>query len=437
MHNETLEWGLLYALATGNQADQTHIASLCEDDFTSGSTRAIYRRMAGLFDRGETIDLVSATANNEQLLLDLMNNSRLDFVVAAQLSTTIREIKKATMRRNMCKLGAEIINMARDVSNEPDALVDQVAIELDKLRTESTNSDESIRAVLADTYAAIMDKKQSGGGMKIRIADFDRYIGGLFPGELTVLGARPAVGKSALALHISEAIALQGKTVQFFSREMSREQLGIRMFAKETGIDAAKLRTGIVSDSEWQELAVGMKRMQGLPVFINTDATTMQQIRAACMERKRLDGLGLVVIDYMQLISSTSKGAGNRVQEVSEISRQIKLLTLEFNIPVIALSQLSRAGDKEGRRPTLSDLRESGAIEQDADNVLFLHAPEEKDLKWPLDTVYRDLAKRSHKLLELIVAKQRQGPTASLEIDFDPGRMRFSSIRHDAKDETA
>ena len=222
-----------------------------------------------------------------------------------------------------------------------------------------------------------------------------------------------------------------------FSLEMSREQLGMRMLAKTSGMDAYRLRTGKIDSDDWAQLIQSIKTMQELPIYINTDVRTPQEIKAACLERKRMDGLGLVVVDYLQLVRA-GRRIENRTQEVGEVSRAIKLLTLELGVPVIALSQLSRQSNQRtggSKRPQLSDLRESGALEQDADNVIFLHEPTEDELEesWAVKAAKRDMDKMGSRYIELIVDKQRQGPVGTIPVAFDPARMRFSSISQAVK----
>lgn len=259
------------------------------------------------------------------------------------------------------------------------------------------------------------------------ITDLDRYTGGLHKGEVTIIAARPSIGKTALAVQIALQVAKKEKVVQVFSREMSQVQLGTRLIANQGKVDGQRMRTGHIRDEDWIEIVKAEAALSNLPLYINDEASTMPDIRAVCAEKKH-KGLDLVIIDYMQLIEP-HKRSDTREREVAEISRAIKKLTLEFEIPIIALSQLNRS--TANKRPTLDTLRESGAIEQDADNVILLHKPDEKDVPDEDLQLYRTLKSAGRDYVEVIIGKQRNGPTGMFTMSYNPRHMEFIGIRRD------
>jgi replicative DNA helicase len=393
--------------------DKAHLVNyIAEDDFTNKHRREVVRAMQSMYADTKHLDVatlgdrISEQAHNA--VISAMNTA----VGNYKLDEHIKILKDYTTRRNIAHLSKSMIEQAADKDADPTGLCHDIINRLKEIMPGETR-DESMRSVLMETHTHI--SALASGKVKpttIGIPDFDNVTGGIFDGELTIIGARPSVGKSAFAQHIATQFAQQGKTVEFFSREMSRIQYGARMLAAGSGIKGSKLRAGRLEPDEFVKVTKAMGKIAGLPIYINTTARTMAEVMAVCHERKQNNGLGLVVVDYMQLLHS--KGA-SREQEVSAISRGLKDLTLEFNIPVIALSQLNR--DVQNKTPTLSNLRESGAIEQDADNVLLLHNEGEKT--------------HDGQHLRLIIAKQRQGNTGYVDIMFRPESMQFSGLCRD------
>ena len=244
--------------------------------------------------------------------------------------------------------------------------------------------------------------------------DLDKATNGLHKQELTIIAARPGVGKTALALNIAERLASKKVYTYFVSLEMSKEQLGNRLIASKTNIDSHKLRSGWINDNDWGEIGKTAGKLSELKMIIDTESKTIQEIEIRATELKENKNIGLIVIDYLQLLKSKNK-FNIREQEVAEISRNLKLLSRDLNIPVIALCQLNRASETR-RRPVLADLRESGSLEQDADNVMFIYeTEEEKEKQTPV------------KETEIIIAKQRNGATGTIRLNFNKRTMTFKN----------
>jgi replicative DNA helicase len=247
-------------------------------------------------------------------------------------------------------------------------------------------------------------------GVPTDFTDFDRLTAGLQPSDLIIIAGRPSMGKTALALNIAyNAATKTRKGVAIFSLEMSKMQLGIRLLGFDAGIDATKLRTGFLRDRDWERLLDSANRLSELPVFIDDNlAISVLDMKAKCRRLKKKHELALVIVDYLQLIQGR-RSAESRQLEISEISRSLKALAKELNVPVVALSQLNRkVEDRPNKRPQLADLRESGAIEQDADVIVFIYR----------DEVYNPHSEENRNTAEIIVAKQRNGPTGSLKLTF-------------------
>ena len=261
-----------------------------------------------------------------------------------------------------------------------------------------------IRSAIMDSIEILNELSKSKGsmpGIPTGFSDLDYYITGLNKSDLILLAARPGIGKTSVALNIASNASKSGKNVAVFNLEMSRTQLVQRMLSSEGMIDLKKIKTADLTDDEWDRLASASKTLSAAPIYIDDTANiTVAEIKARC---RRLPNLGLVIIDYLQLISGTRKD-GNRVLEVSEISRALKIMAKELNVPILCLSQLSRASDQRKERPRLSDLRDSGAIEQDADIVLFLY----KDEDYNPDTADKNVC-------ECIIAKNRNGQTNTVK----------------------
>ena len=298
---------------------------------------------------------------------------------------------------------------------------------LNVAKTRKTSEFRKVQDVLAKAQQDLQHLAENHGrvtGLTTGLPDLDKLTEGLHPTQLIIIAARPAVGKTAFALNVATAAAKSTKkNIAIFSLEMPAEQLILRMISSVVGLDNAKLKTGNMENEDWRRFDEAISQLSNTNIFFHdAGGVTSSEIKAKC---RRLatqgEGLGLVIIDYLQLIDSSAKYAGNRQQEISEISRNLKTLALELEVPVIALSQLSRSVEKrEDKKPVLSDLRESGAIEQDADIVAALHAP---DVQLPEGTETTPI--------QLIILKHRNGPTGTIDLVFKKRTSTFTSLQKD------
>lgn len=334
-------------------------------------------------------------------------------------------VREKAQLRGIITTAQELIDKARDGEYDAGELAEQGIRTLgDMITTGAANNSRCISDVAADAYAYI--EQVAGGNIKqmhTGIQTLDALTGGIHPGELTIMGGRPGTGKSALAMHFADKLARNGHRVLFISREMSHQQYGLRALSRSSGVSSGVMRSGKLSDGQWAAVAEGVAELMGsrVPIYINTTAARPSEIAQAAREMRHRTGLDLIIVDYLQLLRPDGKH-GNREQEVAAMSRALKALTAD-GYAVMALSQLSRgARDKDGterkdKAPQLSDLRESGAIEQDADNVLLL---------WEPSLQPAPVAGVRHVMLK--VAKQRQGETGTIKLAFRPSRMMYTAI---------
>jgi len=405
------------------------IEILRPDSFYRDAHRFIYETILDLFDKGEPIDLVTVTET-------LRKNNKLDGVggsvyvadlinsvpTAANVEYYARIVEeKATLRR-LIEAGTEIVKDSFGEPDDVDRILDHAEkiifdIALKRVREGFHKIDTVLKNVL-DKIDKLYGKKQSITGIPTGFADLDNITAGFQNAELIIIAARPSVGKTALALNMAQNVAIRFKIpVAIFSLEMSKDQLAQRMLCSEAEINALRLKTASLPDAGWKKLTRALSKLSEAPIFIDDSATiTSTEIRAKCRRLKIEKGLGLVIIDYMQLMSGSNRGRiENRVQEISEIARSLKTLARELDIPVIALSQLSRAVEQRTDRiPRLSDLRESGEIEQTADVVAFIHR----------DDYYNPQSDRGN-IADIIIAKQRNGPIGTIELVFRKEVAKF------------
>ena len=375
-----------------------------------------------------------------------------------------RSIKDLATRRNLIRIGEDMVNIAFDAPIEmpPGSQIEDAERRLFELAEKGqTNtgfgsfSDALTEAI--EMAAAAYQRDGQLSGISTGIIDLDRSMGGFQPSDLIILAGRPGMGKSALATNIAFNMAkahraaqgddgrtktTNGAVVGFFSLEMSSEQLATRILAEQSGVSSSKIRRGAISEDEFQKLAIASQDMQSAPLYLDqTGGISIAQLVSRARRLKRQYGLDCLMIDYLQLVTGSSKRSGeNRVQEITEITTSLKALAKELSVPVLALSQLSRQVEaREDKRPMLSDLRESGSIEQDADVVLFVFREKyyvqakkpaegtEEFMKW------QDDMERVHGKAEVIIAKQRHGPTGTVELRFDEEVTRFSSIADESR----
>jgi replicative DNA helicase len=398
-------------------------------DFYSGGNGVIYEAILDLYNRRVPPDFVTVVdelTRRERLqdvggipyLTDLINT----VPTAVHIEYYGRIVERTATLRRLIDAGASIINIGYDDSIEVEEALDRserAIFGVSQLRT--VRDFVGIGEVL-ETYFDKLDTIQQHRGDVVGVptgyADMDKLTGGFQKSDLIILAARPSVGKSALQLGITHNAAVKhGKTVGIFSLEMSAEQLVQRLLSMETGVDSHRLRMGLIDDSEWDQISRAFGRLAEANVYIDdTPGISIMEVRSKARRLYAERGLDLVIIDYLQLLSG--RRTENRVQEISEISRSLKGLARELNVPVLALSQLSRAVEsRTDHRPMLSDLRESGSIEQDADIVMFIYREEVYD---------KETEKKG--LAEVIVAKHRNGPTGTVNLRFFERTARFADL---------
>ncbi|MBF6588960.1 MAG: replicative DNA helicase [Ktedonobacterales bacterium] len=412
------------------------------DDFYRNTNRDIYHAIVDLHNAGEPSDLIT-------LADELRRRGKLDEVggvsyvssLANQVPTSRHAVyyariveHKATLRSLIHGAG-QIAGIAYNEPDSDEALVqaEHIVAGITERHTGTRQSSRSVGDALsayADRLEALQERNTHGAGLvgiPSGYGELDRTTSGWRGGNLILLAARPAVGKSGMALCLALTAAKEGHGVAFYSLEMSEDELIERLVAMESGIDLMALRTGHLDDDDWHQAMDAMARLSGLPLYIeDTPGLSVADIRRR-VKRQRLEhAVDLVVVDYLQIMAGVTSGGGditsgrpeNRVQEVSAISRGLKNLAREMNVPLIALSQLSRAVENRAdKRPQLSDLRESGSLEQDADVVLFIHREE----------VYNPDTERKH-IADLILAKHRNGPTGQVQLYFDGPRTRYLAL---------
>ena len=393
LHSDEAEVNVIASILV-IQDNSKYINSLETQDFYSKTNKAIFSLMKELNDKDETVDLITVKELgvtkkfNGIKLLETMTDMTDKLVYAGNIDKYIKILKNLSVKRKIFNTAKKVCEEISEVDPNKDEIEvkNEVVQKFLNIKTNKKNSNAEMKEVMIETLKDIDDKYQKRDDYSLRTGylDLDKIIEGLHEQELTLLGARPGVGKTAFSLQMAEHIAKKGVYVYFVSLEMSRKQLGNRIIAREAEIDFAKINevAGNVAD---------------IKMCIDSESTTIQDIEDKANELKQEKNLGLMVIDYLQLLKSRNKFT-NREQEVADISRRLKLLSKELDIPVVALCQLNRETEKR-RRPLLADLRESGSLEQDADNVIFLYVDDEEKVKNRVIDV------------EVIVAKQRNGPT--------------------------
>ena len=429
-HNHEAERTVLGAVLVDNQAFNSAAEVLKREDFYRDSHRRIFDAMAALAERSQPIDLVT-------LKDELVRESALEAVGgAAYLGALLdgvpritsvehwsRIIKEKAVLRNLIHAGNRIVQSCYEGEDEAAVLLDQAEKSIFDIAERRIRAGFiSMREIVKQSFRTIDQLSQSKDvvtGLATGFVDIDEMTSGLQKGELVIVAARPAMGKTSFCLNIAQHVAMRvGQTVGLFSLEMSKEQLALRFLCADARVDAHRLRTGKLNEKDWARLAKAYNDLAQSRIFIDDSATVSPlEMRAKCRRLKAEHGLGLVIVDYLQLVTSAGRSE-NRQQELSAISRSMKGLAKELGVPVIALSQLSRAPEaRTDRRPQLSDLRDSGAIEQDADIVMFIYREEEYK---PSD--------ENRGLAEIIIGKQRNGPTGSRKLAFIKEFTRFENL---------
>ncbi len=430
-HNLEAEKSILGSIILENRALNMAQEILREDDFYRESHRKIYRVMETLTERSAVIDLV--TLKNELQTsgdLDTVGGpayiaSLLDGVPkSANVEHYARIVKEKAILRNLIDAGNRIINQCYEGAGAAEDVLDDAQRQIFSIAEGNLRTGfipvRDVAAPTLDYIDRLHDKKELITGIPTGFERFDELTSGLQNGDMIVLAARPSMGKTALALNVAQHVATKAsKTVGVFSLEMSKEQLFLRMLCAQARVDAHRLRVGRLGKEEWTRLTLAFGELTEARIFIDdTPGLSIFEMRAKARRLKAERGLDLLIVDYLQLMRGRSRYE-NRTQEISDISRSLKGLAKELGVPVMALSQLSRAPEQRGgdHRPQLSDLRESGAIEQDADVVVFIFREE----------VYKP-TEENRGLAQIIIGKQRNGPTGSLELAFIKEHTRFENL---------
>lgn len=428
------EKSLLGALMLSNDALPEILTVLRPRDFYEQRHRDIFQAMLDLYDRHQPVDLLTLTSElkTKKKLKEIGGAPYLtelsNFVPAASHARAYADIiEKASIRRRLIKAGTEIANRAYEDDVVADTLVGEAERQLFEVSDKIVKSDYvPMEELLADAFDRIEELHKNKGalrGLKTGFRDLDKKTAGFQKGDLIIVGARPAMGKTTFAQNLAYNIAsINKKGVLFFSMEMAANEIIDRMISDVSGVDNWKMRTGNLSDEEFSKIGDALGEMDEIPIYIDdTSSMTIVELRNKARRAMHDHDIGIVIVDYLQLIQGSDRYKGNRVQEVTEISRGLKILARELEIPVIALAQLSRSvTGRDDPRPVLSDLRESGSIEQDADLVMFLHRP---DYYKQNDDNYEE----TH-ITELLVAKHRHGAVGKIELYFHPELLRFMSL---------
>ncbi len=406
------------------------------DDFYQPRHAVVYQALVQLYDQNNPIDLVQL----QQALTDrqaLDDVGGIDYLVelaesvpaatsAPYYAKIVRD--KATLRR-LIEAAGDILQRAYTSADEAADQVDSAEREIFRLAEGHASAEAgALGELLQETFAQLEAREgQHITGIETGFFELDEITTGLQKGEMVIVAARPSMGKTAFALNIAEHVAATNKQpVVVFSLEMSRQQLAQRLLCSRSGVDAQRVRRNMLSGDEYERLAMTVGELAEAPLFIDdTPGLSLLQLRARARRLAARHDIKLVVVDYLQLMSSP--GAESRQQEVSELSRGIKALARELNVPVICLSQLNRAAEsREGHRPRMSDLRESGSIEQDADVVMMLHREEyyHSDPNWAAENPDKV------GVAEVIMAKQRNGPTGTIKLQFNGKSTRFNNLAH-------
>lgn len=403
-----------------------------EKDFYDKRHSAIFAGMMRLYEKHRPVDLLTLTDElKKKDHLDMVGGSAYlteltNYVPTAAHATAYAEmVRQKAIRRRLIRASADISELGYNEDTAVQELLEKAEAEIFSVSDQSLKQDlVSLENILSDSFERMEQLHANKGelrGIRTGYRDLDNKTAGLQRSDLIILAARPAMGKTTLVTNLAYNVATIAKLpVLFFSLEMSKEQLVDRMVADASGVDAWNIRTGNLSDNDFSKLSDAMGEMAEAPILIDdTAGLSVLELRTKARRAAHEQQLGLIIIDYLQLMQSPGRRDGNRVQEVSEISRGLKLVARELNVPVIALSQLSRSVEqREDKRPQLSDLRESGSIEQDADIVMFIHRP----------GYYEPENEELAHITELLIAKHRNGPVGKIDLYFHPERLRFMSM---------
>ena len=433
-HSLDAEVSVLGAALLSKNAAAEVIELVAPDDFYRSSHRTIFEGVRELFSRGEPIDSVTVIdwlgrhghldeIGGAAAIHDLLSQ----VPTAANATHYARIVREKSMLRKLIEVGTEIVQIGYDGSDDSTVAVDRAeGLVYEVGQSGSSREYSQLKDLLNESFERIeqlAENRSEVTGLATGFNDLDRLTAGLQPQNLVIIAARPAMGKSSLSMGLAHYVTSELlKPAIVFSLEMSKQEIVMRLLSSEARIDSSKIRTGRLADNDWRKLGDALGKLSNAPLFIDdTPSITLMEIRSKARRLKQRHGLELVIVDYLQLMSS-HKRVDNRQQEVAEFSRGLKMLAKELDVPVIALSQLSRQPEtRTDKRPQLSDLRESGSLEQDADIVGFIYRDEVYDEESP-----------DRGIAELIIAKHRNGPTGTVKLAFLNHLTKFANLAHGA-----
>lgn len=431
-HSTEAEQSVIGAMIMDGEAIMTASEIICGDDFYSRQYGVVFDAMTELSDEGKPVDLVTLQDRlrekdvpPEVSSLEFIGNLVTAVPTSANIKYYANIVAEKSTLRKLIRLNEEIANTCYVGKESLDAILEDTEKRVfDLVQRRNTGEFVPIRQIVMNAMDQIERASKNDGnvtGIATGFIDLDYKTAGMQPADLILIAARPSMGKTAFVLNIAEYVAFKSnETVAIFSLEMSKEQLVNRLFSMESRVDSQKLRTGNLSDMDWEKLieSAGVIGKSNL-IIDDTPGINIPTLRSKCRKYKLEHNLKLIIIDYLQLMSGSGRGSDSRQQEISDISRSLKALARELKVPVVALSQLSRAVEQRpDHRPMLSDLRESGAIEQDADVVMFIY----RDDYYNKDTERKGIS-------EIIIAKQRNGPIGTVELAWLPDYTKFANLQ--------
>ena len=435
--NIEAEEAILGAILVNPSCMNRIVESLSAESFYKPAHRYVYEAMLQLYNSEDKIDIVSVSdVLNVNQKLELVggrafvNDLSYNTITTANVEYYAKIVQEKAIKRSLINAGSEIVSSGYDLNPIEDSLEQAEKLIFDIASQKASKSLISIRDIVCDVYAKIEERANNKGqltGLATNFYDLDAMTNGLQKSDLIILAARPAMGKTAFALNIAQNVALKENVpVAIFSLEMSKDQLAQRLMCSEAEVDTQRLKTGNMQAKDWEKMANAMANLSESKIYIDdTAGCTITDLRAKCRRLAMAEkDLGLIVIDYLQLIEGS--GREDRMQQISSISRGLKILAKELNIPIIALSQLSRAVEgRTDKRPMLSDLRESGSIEQDADIVMFIYRDEYYKNANDEEEQAEKAANKGE--AEIIIAKHRNGPVGTVKLIFQGSITKFKN----------
>lgn len=432
--NVDAEKSLLGALLIDTDAIVRIADTIDVKDFYDERHQRIFEAVRKLYERHRPIDVLTLSNQlKDEGLLEVVGGATYlteltNYVpTAAHVEHYAEIVAEKALRRRLIKTSQDIVGIGYDEAKPIRQIIEEAEVELFQVSQKHVKQDiESIESVLASSFERLDELHKNGGkvrGIPTGFKDLDNLVAGWQKSDLVILAARPAMGKTVLALNFAHKVATKAEMpVLIFSLEMSKEQLVDRMLSMESGVDAWNIRTGSLSNNDWEKISEAMGTLAEAPIYIDdTPGITVSDMRTKARREQHQRQLGLIIVDYLQLMSGGARfgSDGNRVQEISEISRGLKSIARELNVPVIALSQLSRSVESRSPQiPQLADLRESGSIEQDADMVVFIYR----------DEYYNPETTEKPNIADILIKKHRSGPTGNVELYFDANKQLFKSL---------